>query len=311
VIHATESDDVAMKVEQVLGTSRITDADRPKQWDDLVRAQARRVAALNAKRVLGLLWPNRWHRGQPEILAEYDRQWRKKKWDKYRINSTVDGAPWVWRDRQLLLSNEAGAAVRLIYLDAALTSLRPRSVLEVGCGNGINLLLLAAAHPGIEFSGIEPTESGWSAAQKITEVGRLPDVLRQFSPLPVADESAVSRICFKRGSAAKLSYKDDSFDTVFTSLALEQMEAIRAEAMAEIVRVAKSHVIMLEPFADVNASGLRRRYVKAYDYFQGALSDLPRFGLEVVSVMTDMPHKAWLGTALVVATKSNVAKQPA
>jgi ubiquinone/menaquinone biosynthesis C-methylase UbiE len=241
-------------------------------------------------------------------LAEYDRQWRKKKWEKYRVDSSEAGAPWVWRDRQLLLSNELGAAVRLIYLDTALSSLRPRRVLEVGSGNGINLLLLAAAYPGIEFSGIEATEYGWSAAQKVAEEGRLPDALRQFSPLPVADESAVSRIRFEKGSAERLPFQDSSFDAVFTSLALEQMEAIRAQALSEIVRVAKSHVVMLEPFYDVNSSGLRRRYVKAYDYFQGTLSDLPGYGLEVVSIEKEMPHKAWLGTALVVAAKSGTAR---
>lgn len=305
------AEDAAMKVGQMLETFCVNDRDRSKRWSRLVRAQARRVAILNAKRVLGFIWPGLRYRGQPEILAAYDRQWRKKKWEKYRMGSGLEGAPWVWRDRKLLLSNEAGAAVRLTYMDAALTSLRPRSVLEVGCGNGINLLLLAAAYPAVQFFGIEPTENGWSAAQRVVHEGRLPDVLKQFSPLAIVDEGAVSRIRFERGSAAKLPYREGSFDVVFTSLALEQMEAIRSQAMTEIVRVAKSYIVMLEPFCDVNSGGLRRRYVKAYDYFQGAISDLPRYGLEVISIEKDMPHKAWLGTALVVATKSDAAEHSA
>jgi tRNA G46 methylase TrmB len=32
---------------------------------------------------------------------------------------------------------------------------RPRSVLEVGCGNGINLILLAGNFPDTEFARVE------------------------------------------------------------------------------------------------------------------------------------------------------------
>src|SRR5690348_4022288 len=141
------------KVESLLQSRAGTGRTRSSDWEHLVRRQAFAIARINLKRLLSSLGFPKPHRGQLEILAEYDRQWRKKKWEKYRVDSSEAGAPWVWRDRQLLLSNELGAAVRLIYLDTALSSLRPRRVLEVGSGNGINLLLLAAAYPGIEFSG--------------------------------------------------------------------------------------------------------------------------------------------------------------
>lgn len=248
-----------------------------------------------------------WHRGQTTILAAYDRQWKKKGWEKYRPRPLESGgSAWVWGKRRFMLSNEAGAAIRLVYLEAAIRQLAPTSVLEVGCGNGINLHPLAAAMPDVAFTGLEPTEHGYKTAQGVA-TGEFPDALRAFAPFPLQDEAA--RAAFVQGSGDTLPFADNSFDVVMTSLALEQMEEIRDAALREIARVAKHHVIMLEPFREVNASGLRRAYIKTYDYFQGRIDDLKAYGLEPVSVVTDMPHKAWLGTALVIARKVGASSQ--
>lgn len=250
-------------------------------------------------------------RGQSQILSEYDEQWRKKGWEKYRPRPLEGlGGGWVWGQRKFLLSNEAGAALRLIYLEQALTSLAPQRVLEVGCGNGINLLLLAARSPSIEFQGIEPTAGGFEMARNTIGSGSLPEPLQAFSPFPLRDATAISRIGIVRGSGASLPWSDDHFDVVFTSLALEQMEEIRDEALRELARVARSYVVMLEPFREVNAHGLRRRYIRAYDYFDGAIADLGRYGLDVVKTITDMPHKITLGTALVIARKVSGGGSP-
>jgi SAM-dependent methyltransferase len=278
------------------------DVDR---WDQLCGAQSHELVRRALKRLALRLMNQHTLRGQPEILSQYDRQWRKKTWEKYRPTASRGGGPWIWGARKLLLSNEAGAALRLLYLDAAIAALRPRSVLEVGCGNGINLALLAARYPDIEFCGIEPTPHGLAMAQGIAEDGSLPDSLRDFAPFDLLDERAVSRIRFIKASGGQLPFSDSRFDVVLTSLALEQMEALREAALKEIARVARLHTVMLEPFSEANSTGLRRRYVRGYDYFQGAIADLPRYGLEPVSVVSDMPHKAWLGTAFVVAQKSS------
>lgn len=246
-----------------------------------------------------------WRRSQLKIIAEYDRQWGKKGWEKYRPRRLHnDGAPWLWSGQRMLLSNEAGAYVRIVYLEAALASLRPSSVLEIGCGNGVNLLLLAGRFPETRFCGLEPTPNGVAMAASVVAAGRLPDALLDFAPFALVDDNSVSRIEIVKGTGAALPFRDAQFDVVFTSLALEQMEAVRQDVLHEIGRVSAKYVVMLEPFTELNGRGLRRRYVKAYDYFQGAIADLPRYGIEPVNIVTDMPHKAWLGTALVIARKS-------
>jgi hypothetical protein len=71
-------------------------------------------------------------------------------------------------------------------------------------------------------------------------------------------------------------------------------------ALAEISRVARAHVVMLEPFADFNQSPLNRDFVSAKNYFSLTLDDLSSFGIEVMATYDDFPQKLTLGQGLVV-----------
>lgn len=244
------------------------------------------------------------YRGQDEIHRIYDSQWKKKVFDRYIPKPMTRGTPWEWGPRKWLMLNEAGAAFRLVYLDEVIEALTPVSVLEVGFGNGINLLTLSAKYPKVEFFGIELTQSGVDAAATVIKKGEIPQALINFAPFDLHDLNAPSRVKILKGSAIKLPYADASFDLVMTSLALEQMEELREAAMNEIMRVAKRWIVTLEPFREVNSYGWRRRYVRAHDYFQGSISDLAQLGLFIEQVVTDMPHKAMLGTALVISRKT-------
>lgn len=272
-------------------------------WQQSSRDQRRTLFKAWVKKIVARLVGRNAKNGQNEILKAYDAQWKKKAFVRYLPQIERGGAPWVWGDSKWVMSNEAGAAARLLFLEEALEKLKPASVLEVGAGNGINLLMLAARFPGIRFSGLEPTAGGCETAMHVIEEGQLPEALLQFAPFPLSDVSAPARVQMKQGSAQHLPFDDASFDVVMTSLALEQMEEIRHDALSEIARVAKDWVVMLEPFRDVNASGLRRMYVRTHDYFQGSIAELSQYGLEVEQVCFDMPHKSTLGTALVIARR--------
>ena len=278
---------------------------RPVGWRRAVLRQANTVWKRALRRWAKRLAGREFRRGQRQIVAEYDGQWRKKAFERYAPAPLQgSGAPWIWRHHRFHLTNEAGAAVRIVYLEHALRQLGPATVLEVGCGNGINLHLLAGAFPEVTFTGVEMSERGCAAARSIAGSAVLPPVLQAFAPFRIVEPGAVRGVRVVRGSGAALPFPDRSFDVVMTSLALEQMEQIRDRALSELARVSAGYVVMLEPFAEVNGGGLRRAYVKAYDYFEGTISELHRYGLEVVSVLTDMPHKAWLGTALVIARRT-------
>lgn len=293
------------KIEAVLARYGIRPgAGASPAWSNALRIQQRTTLKSMIRKFAGLVVGTNAKNDQSQILRAYDAQWKKKLFERYTPKTEKQGAPWVWGQRKWLMSNEAGAAIRLLYLDQVIERLRPQTVLEVGCGNGINLIMLSARYPSIRFVGLEPTEGGVKAARSVIEDGRLPDGLVAFAPFDIADVEAPARLRVEQGDARSLPFLDRSFDLVITSLALEQMEEIRAQALSEIVRVSNNWVAMLEPFKEVNSSGWRRRYVSTYDYFEGRIADLPGCGLEVKEQILDMPHKAILGTALVVAQRT-------
>lgn len=273
-------------------------------WSQAFRMQKWILLKSMVRKFAGFIRGTSAKNGQKQILRAYDAQWKKKHFERYTPKTEIQGAPWVWGQRKWLMSNEAGAAIRLLYLDQVIERLRPKTVLEVGCGNGINLLMLSARYPQIRFTGLEPTDGGVNAARSVIGDGRLPEVLERFAPFEIHDIEAPSRLQVEQGDARSLPFSDGAFDLVITSLALEQMEEIRTKALSEMVRVSGKWVAMLEPFREVNLGGWRRRYVSTYDYFEGNIADLSACGLQVKYEIRDMPHKAMLGTALVVAQRS-------
>ncbi|MEZ5860803.1 MAG: class I SAM-dependent methyltransferase [Geminicoccaceae bacterium] len=56
-----------------------------------------------------------------------------------------------------------GTRFRQLMLIRAIELTRPRSVRGIGCGNGINLILLACRFPEVSFTGLELTEAGQRA----------------------------------------------------------------------------------------------------------------------------------------------------
>jgi len=203
-----------------------------------------------------------------------------------------------------MLSATISQRLQLSLMIRALQYLRPRSVLEVGSGWGLNLLILACHCPETRFQGIELTKSGVEMTKSLAASQHLPTSLVNFMSQPPVDPTAFQRIAVDRGSAERLPYDDNSFDLVVTRLALEQMESIRESALAEIARVARSHVIMIESFREMNDEGIRRQYAVANDYFRGRLSDLPSYGLEPIFTYADWPHKITLKPIFVLAFKA-------
>lgn len=197
----------------------------------------------------------------------------------------------------------AGARARLLLLMRAVASLRPRAVLEVGAGNGVNLLTLACRFPEIGWAGVELTEGGVAVARGAQAETTLPAVLQRFSPEPLDDLQAHRRVDFRQGTAAALPFADGAVDLVYSCLALEQMEQVRPAALAEMARVTAAHALLLEPFVDCNATGLRRDYRLARDHFGGAVGDLTAHGLDPVVVTDDLPGEIWLQPCLVIARK--------
>lgn len=255
-----------------------------------------------ARRALG--WLPGWQRSQHTILEEYGPGWAGIDYADYDPSRTPPRpSPWEWRGERMFASDVGATRVRQLVIVRLLEKLAPRRVLEVGCGNGVNAMLLAGRFPGIDFAGVDLTRSGLAAARGLQHEGMLPKAMQEYAPLPLADPGAFRRVRFLQGDAARLPLADRSFDLVFTVLALEQMEQVREHALAEIARVSARHVLMIEPFAEVNAGGWPLRYVVARDYFRGRIAELSRYGLAPLLALDEFPQETFLKACAVLAER--------
>ncbi len=212
--------------------------------------------------------------------------------------------PFEWRGQGMRARTIGRKRLHQLYLVRAIEWLRPHSVLEVGFGYGFNLLLLSMQFPKIQFSGVELTDSGLEQARALALDPATAAILKPFTTATEFDAEAPRRLTLHTGTAEVLPIADKSVDMVITVLALEQMESIRDRAIAELVRVARRHVMMVEPFRDWNLDGHRRKYIQRYDYFAASIADLARYGLTPIVATADMPNKVTFRAGVVIASVS-------
>jgi SAM-dependent methyltransferase len=244
-------------------------------------------------------------RNKQVIAGEYERAWSRG-YAAYDLSvGCRKPEPWLLRGEPFMADRSGVPRFRNVILSAVMRTLKPRRVLEVGCGNGINLLLLANQFPDVFFSGLELTEAGHRVARDLQRAENLPPAMAAYTVSHGTDPQAFRRIDFVRGDATAMPFEDGSFDLVITVLSVEQMERVRDKALAEIARVSSGHVLNMEPFAEANRSLLRLTHVFGRDYFRGTISDMTRYGLEPLWVTMDFPQEVQLGAALVLSRKSN------
>jgi SAM-dependent methyltransferase len=274
------------------------------QWKALVEPRAKGELIRRLRGYLRRLMSRAPALTQERVQEIYRRRWSKEVLNSYEITRESKVIPCVWRDRGMTARALGTHRVQQLFLMRAIERLKPRSVIEVGCGNGLQLLPLAARFPHIAFTGLELTTAGIAAVRSVQSSAYLPEEIGRFSPEPLVDREAHRRITMVQGDASKLPFADAAFDLVYTCLALEQMEMIRDAAMREIARIARRHVAMVEPFRDYNDTGIRRNFIIASGYFAARVGDLPKYGLEPVFETADWPHKVNLLPALVIARRA-------
>lgn len=268
-------------------------------WNALMAKRRRKLRKMRLRRQY-LGWLPGAARSPKAVRRIYEKNWHDKNLTRLLDPGERD-VPCTWGERRMLVGAPGLKRVYLLHLMRMIEAFQPKSVLEIGCGIGINLLSLAARFPDISFQGIDLTDHGIDAIKNVSAQETLPKVVVDFSPEPLLDFTAHRRIMAQRASAAELPFDDNSFDLVYSVIALEQMEAIRPSVMAQLRRVSSGHVGMLEAFRDWNESGMQRDYIVGQGYFAARIDELPGYGLQPVLVVHDMPVKVNMNLGLVVA----------
>lgn len=230
----------------------------------------------------------------------YEERWSPEHALQRLDLSSGEATPIQWGERHYWANDMGIKRVHLACLAQILEAQKPASVLEIGCGMGQNLFILAAMFPEFAFTGIELTHAGVDAARSLQDT-RLDPALAAYAPGPVRDPDAHQRVTLYQGTAAALPFPADSFDLVYSMQAVEQMHLIRRKALHAIARVARGPVVFFEPFADFNTTPDRQERVRRLGLFRLPAGELPRYGLEHCTTFADLPMKLNYGVGLVLA----------
>ncbi|MEQ9643315.1 MAG: class I SAM-dependent methyltransferase [Alphaproteobacteria bacterium] len=286
------------EIQRLLAPDTANDEPGAAAWRTLERKLARNWKIARLRRALGVA---RRSRDVDYVQGRYENLWSQ---DDLRSDQDQKLSPILWGERRMMVRPRALKRLYLRLVLGLLRDRRPGTVLEVGCGNGRNLFALAAMYPDPRYTGIELSEAGVAAARGFQAEPTVGEAIARHAPAPLADPAAHRKITFMQGNAAALPFEDASFDVAVTILALEQMEAVRDQALAELARVASDLVVMIEPWRDLNQTGFRRDRIISHGYFSASVADLGRFGLEPVHVDLTLPSKLQMGVALVVAKRA-------
>lgn len=274
-------------------------------WKEIYDREAKKERKIYRKQKWRSILPwKKQARPQALVSDHYETHWTEIPWPKTNNPDPNErGIVSIWDDEGMLIRRYGRKRAHHLLFARVVRELKPKTALEVGCGNGINLLIMATLFPEIQWTGVELTEAGVQTGKSIQKEAELPAVLREFSAEPVVDPTAHKRVTMRQGDASKLPFRDGEFDLVFSFQALEQMNAIRDAAVSEMARVAKRWVVGTEPFAEWNQSEIQEHYMKARGYLDLSVDELPKFGLKPILVFGDWPHKLQSGAGLVAAEK--------
>ena len=97
--------------------------------------------------------------------------------------------PVEFNNEVFLLEGTVLRKLHTMRVARVIETLKPRSVLDVGCGNGERLLILATMFPEVDFIGLDLTKEGIEAAQDIVAAGKLPENFDLVSPVCIGGQS--------------------------------------------------------------------------------------------------------------------------
>jgi len=129
-------------------------------------------------------------------------------------------------------------------------------ILEIGSGNGFNLISLAAQFPDREFIGLELTEAGVIASDKAMKDSQTVINLCNFifGPNNQYSGKPLKNIKFIQEDVTRLNPEEFPADLILSVLAQEQMEQVYEEFKSAIKKMKDTDFLFFEPYLDFNSS---------------------------------------------------------
>lgn len=244
-------------------------------------------------RVLKLLYCEFLFFLQSKTFRKHDSQSQQRKEDYNKYWSNFDDTsyfdkPYCWH----ILKNEYFLAPKGFTGDifrklirSEIKRLKPKNVLEVGCGIGLNIFYLAKIFKNIKFSGVDISDYAINKNNLFVK------------------KNKINNVKFYCINAKDLSFKKNSFDLGYTVLALEQMNKIKIEVIRKIKNIVKKNIILVKPFADINKNLLNFIHTKNSDYFDLHYNELEKLGLSIQKRIDNFPQRLGLAAGFVNTIK--------
>jgi SAM-dependent methyltransferase len=215
--------------------------------------------------------------------------------------------PIEWNGKGYLASRFSKARLSNEIIYRMIKATGAKTVLEVGCGNGLHLLEVADRLKDVKLTGVDLTQAGITAAQAQQKTVALDPRIVHHMPGPVVNPGNFRKIAFLQADATAMPFADDSFDLVYTHTALEQMNSVAPAVLREIRRVGRKDFLFIEPFAESQVDALRKLAIAAKDHWRLPAARLAEYGLKPDLVWFNWPLKLVGGTCVVTARKDVLA----
>jgi len=171
------------------------------------------------------------------------------------------------------------------YLSDAISSAQPERLLELGSGNGFNVLILAVLNPEIKtLKGVELTENGVMAARKFLKDPPIEELIYVTgkSKETILDRLKDRDIEFVQGNMLELPWEDNHFDFVFSCWVFEQIPREYLRAFSEAYRVVDGYAMFFEVFKEAQSNIFQKLHLKNVDYFRSSYKEVEKVGFRVL-----------------------------
>jgi len=219
----------------------------------------------------------------------YNLHWKNFSYNEYFLKKYIF---FKYKNKKFICPKGLTTKIFQSLLLNEINLLKSKYILEIGSGNGLNLLFLSSVYPQKIFTGIDLSNEGVSLSKEhMKKKTRLDKIIFDGFDLKNKKIKIANNLEFHLMNANNLKFNNNSFDLVFTSLALEQMDSIKFEVLREILRVSKKYVILFEPFSNLNREIIASLHHKLSSYFNMSYSQLNNLNIKILKKIDNFPQK--------------------